>query len=168
MEPRPNITTTTNEDVNRDVRSEYQHILSRLDYGKGVLVGIPAVLNAERVIFFIWSALTISQTPWSVFTGCEWLSTFSIELCYWHTKFYMAWHRRIWDTFYPCSWSSQSAASTVSKHQSLGGADLQAFRSRWPDLSGCWIAEMERVVRRPCNSAVTVNLQSSLCRIPLT
>ena len=66
-------------------------------------------------------------------------------------------------SFCPRSWSSQLAGSTVSKHQSLGGPDLQAFRSRWPDLSGFWIADMERVrpTRRRCNGAVTANLPAS-------
>jgi len=50
---------------------------------------------------------------------------------------------------------------TVSKHQSSGAADLQAFRGQWPELSGFWIADVERAARRRCNGAVTANLPAS-------
>jgi len=53
-------------------------------------------------------------------------------------------------------------SSTVGKHQSLGGPNLQAFRSRWPDLSGFWIADVERAVQRRRNGAVTANLPASI------
>ena len=70
-------------------------------------------------------------------------------------------------TFCPCSWSSQSAGSTVSKHQSLGGSDLQTFRGRWSDLSDFLIADMERAARRPSNGVVTANLPASTEDTPL-
>jgi len=113
-------------------------------------------------LFFIWSTPTMWRTTRSVFTGYECLSAFGIKLRYWRTKFCIAWHHLC-----PFSWSSQSASSTVSKHQPLGGPHLQAFRSRWPDLSGFWIADMERVARRRCNGAVTANLPATTKDVPL-
>jgi len=52
---------------------------------------------------------------------------------------------------------------TVSKHQSLGGPDLQAFRSRWPDLSGFWIADVQNELLEDVATAgaVTANVAAS-------
>jgi len=36
----------------------------------------------------------------------------------------------------------------VSKHQLLGGPDLQTFHGRWLGLSGFWIADMEQVAQK--------------------
>jgi len=78
----------------------------------------------------------------------------------------MAWHRRIldllsvqlifpdgelYDQQAPVAWWSRSAK----------------FRSRWTDLSGFWIADVERAVRRRRNGAVTANLPTSIEDIPL-
>jgi len=75
----------------------------------------------------------------------------------WRYENAVSWPFCVWQ----CSWSSRSAVSTVSKPQSLGNPDLQTFRSQWPDLSGFWIADVERVARRLCNGAATANLLAS-------
>jgi len=78
---------------------------------------------------------------------------------YWHIQSCARHGTVVSWTLCPCSWSAQSASSTVSKHQSLGRTDLQACRSRWPDLSGCWIADVQRAApktlqrRRHCQSS---------------
>jgi len=64
-------------------------------------------------------------------------------------------------------WSSRSAGSTVSNHQSLGGPDIQAFRGRWPQLSGFSIADVEWAAQRRCNGAVTANLPAPTEDTPL-
>jgi len=128
-----------------------------------LLCWVQSVLNAAvRLIFHLKHVDHITDVR-SVFTGYECLSAVTIKLRHWHRKFctVVSW------SFSPCSWSSWSAGSTVSKHQSLGGPDLQAFLSRCPDLSGFLITDVERVARRRRNGAVTASLPASTEDKPL-